>query len=94
MADILFLDPERSETEDAAWLDHIERGLCELVAAIRLLRDPRARGSRSGLASGLPPDVLKTVLRNLASDLHDLQAAIREFERSLDHRDPDGRPTR
>lgn len=94
MADIIFLDPERPETEDAAWLDHIERGLSELVVAIHLLRDLRAGESRSGLVPDLPPYVLKTVLRNLASDLQDLQAAIREFERSLDHRDPDGRPTR
>jgi hypothetical protein len=90
MADILFLDPERLGSESAAWLDHIERGLSELVVAIRLLRDLRARGRRSGLVPDLPPYVLKTILRNLASDLQDLQAAIREFERSLDRRDPDG----
>lgn len=90
MADVIPFDPERSDSERAAWLDHIERGLRELATAVRLLRDSRARGVPGGLIPDLPPDVLKAVLQNLASDLQDLQAAVREFERYLSSRDSHG----
>jgi hypothetical protein len=92
VADVSSFDPGRPGPERAAWLDHIERGLRELASAVRFLRDSRARGVPSGLIPDLPPDVLKAVLQNLASDLQDLQAAVREFERYLSSRDSDGIP--
>jgi hypothetical protein len=83
MADNYF--PERNDpaAECARAFQQVGPVLGELVLAIQLLRDFRARLHQGAPAADIPWDALESVIQELASALQEFHHSIRELEETL-----------
>ena len=83
MADIFFLDRNDPAAGCARAFQHVGTVLGELVSAIQLMRDFRARLHQGEWVADIPWVALESVIQDLSSALQEFHRSIRGLEETL-----------